>query len=204
MICPYCNQEALFMTTKEYYGRDYGTNIYVCRPCDATVGTHKRTDKPKGTLANKRLRDLRVKVHTQFDILWKEHDMSRTAAYRYLQEIMEIPEEEAHIGMFDEKRCLMALDRLSKNNSLSPVKTGFKSRGHFCNYCRKVISNISPKYNHHVINPSIWYVWNNQDLMPEFIDMLKSLKPSKSVKGFNGKLKQIANHYKHLPGYGSK
>ncbi|PTY92933.1 zinc-finger-containing protein [Heyndrickxia sporothermodurans] len=207
MICPYCNNEAEFMTTEQYYGRDYGTNIYVCRPCDATVGTHGRTKNPKGSLANKKLRELRIEVHSHFDKLWKERGMKRTAAYQYLQEIMEIPKEEAHIGMFDEERCLLALDRLSKNNPQSPMKVGFKNRGHFCNYCRKILENKCGAYSHHTINPAIWYVWKNRKtpgLMNEFLENLKATKFNDSVKEFNSQLRRIAGPFKNQPGYGTK
>lgn len=109
VLCQYCQNEATFMTTEEFYGKDYGTNMWVCRPCDAYVGTHKRTDQPKGTLANKELREWRMKAHKAVDPLWLSNKGSRTKArtkvYRWIQQVMSLSKEEAHIGMMDKEQC---------------------------------------------------------------------------------------------------
>lgn len=67
MECPYCTGPVGFTTSKLFYGNDYGINIYVCYPCDAYVGTHGKGKTPKGTLANKQLRSLRMIAHSIFD-----------------------------------------------------------------------------------------------------------------------------------------
>lgn len=107
--CQYCHQQAEFMTTEQFYGRDYGTNMWVCRPCDAYVGTHKRTDVPKGTLANKELREWRKKAHAVVDPLWlnkkKGRVQARTQIYVWIQQVMNLPKEQAHIGMMNEEQC---------------------------------------------------------------------------------------------------
>ncbi len=38
--------------------------------------------------------------------------MSRPQAYKWMQEVMNLPSEKAHIGMFDEKQCLELLKHL--------------------------------------------------------------------------------------------
>lgn len=107
--CQYCNQDAVFMTTEQFYGKDYGTNMWVCRPCDAYVGTHMRTDVPKGTLANKELREWRKKAHSVIDPLWlnekKARKQARTKIYTWIQQVMNISKDEAHIGMMNEAQC---------------------------------------------------------------------------------------------------
>lgn len=48
-----------------------------------------------------------------FDILWRakmevsgaSQVEARTAAYKWLSEVMKVPIEFAHIGMFDEEQC---------------------------------------------------------------------------------------------------
>lgn len=105
MICPYCHEPAEFISSAEFYGRDYGSNLYICRPCGARVGTHKNSKRPLGTMANVKLRALRKICHRQFDPKWKSKQMSRSAAYRWLAEKMEVPQEKAHIGMFNEEQC---------------------------------------------------------------------------------------------------
>lgn len=62
--------------------------------------------KPLGSLANAKLRGLRVKTHREFDRLWKECQMSRTAAYEWLSRKIGGP---AHIGSFDEQKCLATI-----------------------------------------------------------------------------------------------
>ncbi|MFC5587578.1 zinc-finger-containing protein [Sporosarcina soli] len=103
--CPYCDKPARFVSSREFYGRDYGTNLYVCTLCDARVGTHGRGKTPLGTLANGNLRNLRKMCHARIDPLWKSRKMSRKAVYMRLQKVMELTSEEAHIGMFNEHQC---------------------------------------------------------------------------------------------------
>ncbi len=67
IVCPYCGREARLITSKDFYGRDYGTNVYACHPCAAYVGTHKNSIAPLGTLAKKGLREMRKRTHAAFD-----------------------------------------------------------------------------------------------------------------------------------------
>jgi len=96
--------------------------IWLCRECDAYVGTHKTDGKhqPLGTLANKELREWRKKAHAIFDQLWKyteatkaKKKMTRTAAYQLLQQIMGKPSDQAHIGLFNVCECKMLINKLS-------------------------------------------------------------------------------------------
>jgi len=115
MHCPYCGQKASFTSSKDYYGVDYGTNLYVCHVCQARVGTKGNTAKPLGTMANGRLRRLRKRCHKHFDKLWKGKGRgARTKAYLWLSLVMELPKEDAHIGMFDETQCNELLEILEK------------------------------------------------------------------------------------------
>lgn len=114
MICPFCEKEAVFMSTLEFFGKDYGTNLYVCRPCDARVSTHGNTSKPMGTMANPELREWRKVAHAHFDILWKNGHLSRTGAYRWLQEKMGMTKEQAHIGNFTVSECQRVVEHVCK------------------------------------------------------------------------------------------
>ena len=69
------------------YGRNCGTSYkcYYCEPCNAYVGCHKNSRKPLGTLANKELRELRIRTHEIFDPLWKSGKMTRSEAYKMLE-----------------------------------------------------------------------------------------------------------------------
>lgn len=111
IFCPYCGKQAKFMTSVEYYGRDYGKNLYVCHGCKASVGTHGNTKKPLGTLANKELKNLRMMCHGSFDVLWKQRLVHRGKAYQMLMQIMALPKEDAHISHFTKEQCILFLKR---------------------------------------------------------------------------------------------
>lgn len=118
VICPYCGKPADFVDTAEiYHGKSYGM-AYLCRPCNAYVGVHKGTDKPKGSLANAELRNWRKAAHRAFDPLWKygifKHQ--RNNAYAWLSKKMGIPIEETHIAMFDIAKCRDAINLINKGD----------------------------------------------------------------------------------------
>ena len=106
--CPYCKQRAELVTGETIYPHIpelYGSCFWRCRPCQAWVGCHKNTCKPMGRLANTELRNARMAAHRVFDSLWKDHGWSRTKAYKWLAEQLDIPVEVCHIGMFDMEYC---------------------------------------------------------------------------------------------------
>lgn len=104
VICPYCGRSAEFVDSSVVYGKSYGP-IYLCRCCDAYVGVHAGSDKPKGRLANAELRKWKIAAHNAFDPLWKSGQLSRKAAYKLLATRMGLPIERTHIGMFDVEQC---------------------------------------------------------------------------------------------------
>lgn len=105
VTCSYCHGDAVFLSSKEFYGRDYGTNVWFCRPCEAYVGTNGNTAIPLGTLAKKELRELRKQTHKLIDVYWKEKRMTRTEMYKRIQKIMGLTEDEAHVGKFNMEQC---------------------------------------------------------------------------------------------------
>ena len=111
--CPYCKEDAKLIDSKEVYGRSYGM-IWLCKPCNAYVGTHKNSPdhKPLGRLANAQLRQWKRIAHYHFDPLWKSGRMSRSGAYRKLSKMLDIPKEECHIGMFDVSTCQKVVSML--------------------------------------------------------------------------------------------
>lgn len=113
VICQYCGKQAEYVDSAEVYATSYGM-IYICKPCNAYVGVHKDTDKPKGTLANKELRELRKTCHALFDPLWKSGKVKRKDAYLRMSQFIDIPENEAHIGMFDNEKCLKLITKMNQ------------------------------------------------------------------------------------------
>lgn len=114
MKCPYCGEDAKFLTSKEFYGKDYGSNIYSCTPCDAYVGTHGKGKTALGTMAKRETREMRKRAHSLFDPLWRGRKMSRSGAYRWLQQTMGLSSKEAHIGLFDKSQCEYLIIKLKE------------------------------------------------------------------------------------------
>ena len=131
-ICPYCGQPSKLVDSKCVYQRSYG-NIWLCAPCDAYVGVHKNNNKnmPLGRLANKELRDWKIKAHAVFDPMWKSGAMKRGTAYMLLQEIMSIGSQHAHIGMFDVEQCKQLVSRLTEKMTEPKPKEMCRSCRHF-------------------------------------------------------------------------
>ena len=115
LLCPYCGKIPLLVDSKEiYHGRSYGM-IWLCRPCNAYVGTHKdsKDHKPLGRLANAELRKWKVITHDVFDKIWQKildekkysKHIARNYAYKWLSEKMYLDLSDCHIGMFDVPQC---------------------------------------------------------------------------------------------------
>ena len=104
MICPYCKKEAPWVENSAIYGRRYGNSYmcYYCKDCDAYVGCHNNTRNALGTMANKELREARMRVHAVIDPLWKSKKYQRKTVYIRLKEAFG---EEIHVGESDLKRC---------------------------------------------------------------------------------------------------
>ena len=108
MICPYCNKEARWCDNTEKYGKRYGRSYmcYWCKDCDAYVGCHNNTKEPLGTMANKELRQWRMKVHAKIDPLWKSGKFTRKEVYKKISEIIG---KRYHTGGSDIEQCKQVL-----------------------------------------------------------------------------------------------
>ncbi len=104
LICPYCKRPSVLTDSKEVYSKSYGL-IYLCRPCNAWCGTHKKSNQALGRLANAELREAKKLAHQHFDFLWKEKLFTRSEAYAWLSIKLNIPPKYTHIGMFNPKTC---------------------------------------------------------------------------------------------------
>lgn len=104
--------------TEIYKGGGYGSFIYLCYDCSAYVGCHKtRPTEALGRLANKELRDAKIKAHFYFDHLWQrkiatgvKKGHARAKAYKWLSEALNISPEYCHIGMMDIEDCQKVID----------------------------------------------------------------------------------------------
>lgn len=108
MNCPYCDNLALWCENKEIYGKNYGKSYmcYLCKDCDAYVGCHNNTRRPLGTMANKELRQERIKVHDHIDKFWKSGEFSRKHVYKATSKHIG---KEYHTGECDLETCKVIL-----------------------------------------------------------------------------------------------
>jgi hypothetical protein len=127
VVCPYCDREAEFVSGNRIYPHRpdlFVTYFWLCAPCDAYVGVHKRNPRmkfegyePLGRLANKSLRYAKQKAHAAFDPLWKSGKMSRTQAYQWLAGQLGISVANCHIGMFDEATCIAVVGHVANRRN---------------------------------------------------------------------------------------
>ena len=103
VICPYCQQQALFPASMVYKKKALHGWYWVCEPCNARVGCHRDSDRPLGTLANAELRQLRRKCHAQFDWFWQQGFATRPDAYAWLAAVL--GPEKGHIAWLNEQGC---------------------------------------------------------------------------------------------------
>lgn len=114
-ICPYCGNDVVLTSNAELYGREYGNGkCYLCRNCKASVGVHPDLVTPLGRLADKELKDLKMKCHELFDPYWKNKKMYRHECYKILAREMGIDAKECHFGWFDKGMLLRALSILQR------------------------------------------------------------------------------------------
>ena len=107
--CPECDVPMTLRQSR--YGPFYGCTNWPA--CDVTVGTHK-DGRPLGRPANKETKGWRMRAHEVFDRLWKDKHMRRKQAYSWMQKELELPEEEAHIGMMDLGTCRRLIEAVQE------------------------------------------------------------------------------------------
>lgn len=116
-ICPYCGGKVIFTDSAVLYGgKSYG-DIYLCTNCNASVGVHKGTKKPLGTLANSALKLKRMETHRVFDGWWKAQGITRSEGYGWLAEQMKLPVYLTHIGQFDMAQCEQVIQLVYQQNN---------------------------------------------------------------------------------------
>lgn len=114
--CPECKGEANLVTGREIYPHRpdlFSKKFWACLPCDCYVGCHPGTTKRMGHLANAETRRLKIAAHAAFDPLWKDGDMSRTQAYRWLRERLGMSERDCHMGWMSDADLRRVIDTCS-------------------------------------------------------------------------------------------
>lgn len=121
VFCDVCGAKADLVDNSVIYGHSYGKHpfIWLCPECGAYVGTHPNL-MPMGALCGPETREARKAAHHVFDQLWNGHDPvfdSRSAAYRWLAEELDMSRTECHIGHMDiataERVLNVSIDKLA-------------------------------------------------------------------------------------------
>lgn len=110
--------------------------LYICSnypECDAYVRVHPGTNIPVGTMANRRLRELRKQAHREFDKLYKSGTMTKQEAYYWLAYMISAPLSQAHIGYLGEYYCEVVI---RESRKLYEMKMSKKKSGHKGNALR--------------------------------------------------------------------
>lgn len=93
------------------FGLFYGCSTYP--KCKAAHGAHP-DGRPLGIPADKPTKDARIKAHEAFDQLWKSGRMRRGDAYRWLQTVLGLDKDSAHIGRFTIEQCNQLIEAVQK------------------------------------------------------------------------------------------
>lgn len=133
--CAHCGQNAVLKTGCEVYPhrRDlYELFFWVCTPCNARVGCHKKDNVcdgvksdgtlPLGTAANQELRNARMAIHNEIDGLWKSakrRGRARKELYTVLTNYGKIhgfveEKEQYHTGNLTLQQCKLLLEKWPK------------------------------------------------------------------------------------------
>lgn len=111
--CHKCGSKDIRLTTNDViYGKMQGDwpLIWICLGCEAAVSCHPETEIPVGFMADRETRQLRRRVHRNFDPLWKgPGSVPRQDAYRWLANKMGLDPCVCHISYFDASMCRKAL-----------------------------------------------------------------------------------------------
>lgn len=79
----------------------------------------------------------------------------------------------------------------------------FRNRGHFCNYCRKVVASKCEKgtgYSSSTLNPVLWHVWENEpERIEELLLLIKSFETKPKEKVFNKQIKALYSMFTVSP-----
>lgn len=117
LVCPYCGGKGEYQSASRIWPGANFAPLYICEnhpKCDSYVRCHDGTDRPLGTMARARLRNLRKIAHTVFDPIWQAdgNELGRSAAYAAAATVMGITGE-FHIGHLDEKACEQFIERIT-------------------------------------------------------------------------------------------
>lgn len=105
---------------KSHFGQFWGCTTFP--KCRGSHGAHE-DGRPLGVPANKETKRLRVKAHEVFDKIWKSGEMTRGDAYIWMQQVLELKPEEAHIGRFSAEDCRRLIAATERRPHYEPAES---------------------------------------------------------------------------------
>lgn len=111
--CNLCGGKVVLIPNSQIYGKSYGSGFcYFCTECGAYVGTHtRRPFEAMGILADRDMRQMKMKCHEIFDQKWKgkkHKHHARDLAYQRLAKKMKIDVADCHFGYMDMEQLNIA------------------------------------------------------------------------------------------------
>jgi len=122
-MCPSCHNPARLVNGRQLYPSVPAlarNKYYCCYACDTRVGCHPGTTEPLGTMAHPALRELRRQTHSLVDALWGIDGVVRSDAYFWLDHILGLGRNEAHISQMNERQCRQIIIYIRRYNG-NPV-----------------------------------------------------------------------------------
>jgi ssDNA-binding Zn-finger/Zn-ribbon topoisomerase 1 len=117
ILCPECGAPMKLRSTGKFTYRNgtrrrfWGCTRYP--DCKGMHGAHP-DGRPVGIPANAETKRARIRAHAAFDEVWKSGAMDRRAAYRFMQDLMGMTADEAHIGRFTKEQCDTLVERIAE------------------------------------------------------------------------------------------
>jgi hypothetical protein len=116
--CPECGR-FMVLDLRPKGGLYYRCSSKSWTNCPGTHSCHQSSAKPLGIPGDAPTKAARMQAHKAFDQLWKKMGMKRKDAYRWLQTIMDLNADEAHIGRFTVDQCELLLDLLDEHHDIA-------------------------------------------------------------------------------------
>ncbi len=114
----YCGSTVKYRSAEGIYKENHNNMmLYVCTnypECDAYVRVHEGTNKPVGTLANAKLRAMRLEAHKLLDKIQNKGIMTKNECYQWIANTIMAPLSQAHIGYLGEYYCQIVIDECKK------------------------------------------------------------------------------------------
>jgi len=110
--CPDCG--APMKLNRSRYGLFYGCTEWRNTGCKGSHGAHPN-GLPLGIPADSRTKKMRMAAHNAFDPLWNGPEPvfdSRGRAYRWIESVMCLNTEDAHIGKFNSEQCAALIEHI--------------------------------------------------------------------------------------------